>query len=319
MPPHASGLLAALVIALAACTTQTDTGPILLPGGPTATVALRQLPTATPTPLPPTDLPPELAPPTPTPTPVTHSVAEGETLLGIAIQYGVTVEALTAANPQVNPRLLSVGTLLTIPTGDSPMLAGLPSPTPQPLTLGLVSCQPAPTGLLTCLTDVTNIGTRPVTNVSMRIRLLDAGGIPVAEDLATLPLAVLPPGTSAPLGVRFINPPGYNAAQALLQTADDASDLLARYPLLSVEGVTILDDSPVTVAATLSHTQPAVLTDIVVIVVLYLPDGRVRAYRQVTLTEPLPPNTNLTLSLPLTVTDATGNRAVVLAQGRRLP
>lgn len=319
MPPRARGLLAALVIALAACTTQTDPRPSLLPGGPTATVALRQLPTATPTPLPPTDLPPELAPPTPTPTPVIHSVAEGETLLGIAIQYGVTVEALTAANPQVNPRLLSVGTLLTIPLGDAPVLAGVPSPTPQPLTLGLVSCQPAPTGLLTCLTDVTNTGASPVTNVSVRIRLLDAGGVPVADDLATLPLAVLPPGTSAPLGVRFTNPPTYNAAQALLQTADNASDLLARYPLLTVADVTILDGPPVTVAVTLSHAQPAALTDIVVIVALYLPDGRVRAYRQLTLTEPLPPNTDLTLNLPLTVADATGNQAVVLAQGRLTP
>lgn len=46
---------------------------------------------------------------------VEHSVQQGETLSHIAVRYGVGVDDLRAANPDVRPRFLRVGTTLTIP------------------------------------------------------------------------------------------------------------------------------------------------------------------------------------------------------------
>src|SRR3990170_691942 len=38
-------------------------------------------------------------PPPPSPTPVTYKVAKGDTMLGIALRYGILLEDLLAANP----------------------------------------------------------------------------------------------------------------------------------------------------------------------------------------------------------------------------
>jgi lysozyme len=45
----------------------------------------------------------------------THTVAQGESLLGIASQYGVTLDALAAANGITNANHVFVGQLLKIP------------------------------------------------------------------------------------------------------------------------------------------------------------------------------------------------------------
>ena len=85
-----------------------------------------------PTPLPPTGDSVTAASPTPetTPSPSTppaagpeapraHTVAQGETLDGIARRYGIAVDALRAANPGVTPKRLQVGQELSIPPADT--------------------------------------------------------------------------------------------------------------------------------------------------------------------------------------------------------
>ena len=51
----------------------------------------------------------------PTKTPVKHIVALGETFSSIALQYGVTINAIKDANPETNPNTLIVGDELLIP------------------------------------------------------------------------------------------------------------------------------------------------------------------------------------------------------------
>ena len=51
----------------------------------------------------------------PTPTPRTHVVQRGETLLAIALRYGVTMQELQAANGISDPDLIKVGQALIIP------------------------------------------------------------------------------------------------------------------------------------------------------------------------------------------------------------
>jgi len=58
-------------------------------------------------------------PPTPVPPPVTartHTVRSGENLTVIARRYGITLGALTAANPRLSPRRIMPGTELLLPT-----------------------------------------------------------------------------------------------------------------------------------------------------------------------------------------------------------
>ena len=51
---------------------------------------------------------------------VYHTVTWGQSLSGIAVYYGSTVNAIMAANPQIwNPNVIFAGQVLFIPTGSS--------------------------------------------------------------------------------------------------------------------------------------------------------------------------------------------------------
>jgi LysM repeat protein len=52
---------------------------------------------------------------------VTHVVAWGETLFGVARRYGASVEAICAANGIANPSSIYAGQRLTIPTANAPV------------------------------------------------------------------------------------------------------------------------------------------------------------------------------------------------------
>lgn len=102
--------------------------------------------TATPTPRPLTPTPtsvglstptPEATPTaTPTPSLVTHVVQAGETLLDIAIRYGVTQDALLRANNLASPDRIYAGQSLLIPVPSAPAptttspAGGTPAPSP---------------------------------------------------------------------------------------------------------------------------------------------------------------------------------------------
>jgi LysM repeat protein len=81
--------------------------------------------------------------PTPSPTsppagtPTTYVVQRGDTLGRIATRFGVTVQAIMAANNLTNPNLIFAGQRLTIPTGGAPAptpTAAPPTGTPPPTT-----------------------------------------------------------------------------------------------------------------------------------------------------------------------------------------
>jgi LysM repeat protein len=63
----------------------------------------------------------------------THTVVAGDTLSGIAKEYGTTVEAIVAANGISNPELIVIGQVLSIPveeTGSVSTSATFTTPTP---------------------------------------------------------------------------------------------------------------------------------------------------------------------------------------------
>jgi len=71
--------------------------------------------------------PVEPAPPVEKPIP-THTVKRGETLVGIALQYGLDYRELAAWNNITNPNVLSVGQVLVVaaPAGTKPLAAATP-------------------------------------------------------------------------------------------------------------------------------------------------------------------------------------------------
>lgn len=74
----------------------------------------------------PTTLPPVTQPPITT-APVTqeHVVQKGESFSTIAPKYNVTVRAIQAANPTVNPTRLQIGQKLVIPPPSAPAVTGV--------------------------------------------------------------------------------------------------------------------------------------------------------------------------------------------------
>jgi len=109
---------------------------------PTATPTSTQpAPTATPTPTGtvtvPTATPTSTTQPQPTATqppgqPIYYIVRPGDTLYSIARQFGVSVQAILAANNLPNPNCIYVGQKLLIPSPGTPAPTPTPGPWPQP-------------------------------------------------------------------------------------------------------------------------------------------------------------------------------------------
>jgi hypothetical protein len=234
--------LAGICIDLVACTSLRPTDPpaasqeaVLIPywtvtPGATAKAGLSEgklpasLPTAT-------------IPPPPTPTPFTYPVKKGDTLLAIAIRYGVSLQDLMAANPDVNPRILSIGTELIIPleqSGATP--EAVPTATPVPVGLKPPRCYPTAAGGLWCFAAMENERSQALENLSGWISLATPGGEIITGTLAIPPLDLLPAGQRLPLAAYFPAPlPEGVSASAQLLTASPVSPDSGRYLPVQVE------------------------------------------------------------------------------------
>lgn len=126
-----------------------------------------------------------IVPSGPTATPFVHIVQQGETLLGIAIRYGVTLDDLLLVNPGVDPRILIVGQDLSIPgPGGEPIELLMPTPTPVPLQINQVHCYPASGDTVRCLTKIANSLPDPIEGIAVQISLRDSVGDFIAQSHA---------------------------------------------------------------------------------------------------------------------------------------
>ena len=185
-------------------------GRLITQPTPTA-VAIAQetsavMPLATSTPVPWTPAP--TATPTPTPTPIIYTVQAGDNLLGIARQYGVTVEALQEANAITDPRLLQIGQELVIPREEEG-LANQPTPTPTPLPFQIanVGFYETPVGGLWCLGEVINSTGASMEQVQVAVSLYDAEGEMVAHDSTFTEFDIIPNEGKMPFALLFTEPP----------------------------------------------------------------------------------------------------------------
>jgi LysM repeat protein len=140
--------------------------------------------------------------PLPSPTPFTYTVQTGDTISGIALKFGVSVDELQAANPETSPNAMSVGTVLKIPSNpDNP--SGESSPTAAPFTIQQIECYPTTDQGMWCFVLVHNDYSDFMESVSAQVTLVDTNDNVLASETALLPLNILPPNTSLPLAVFF--------------------------------------------------------------------------------------------------------------------
>lgn len=173
--------------------------------------------------------------PHPSATPFTHVVAKDETLLGIAIQYGISLDDLMAANPGIDARIISIGQVLIIPL---PVLEVIQESqaTPIPLDIGIPVCNPTGDNGLYCLVSVINETEYAVESVILRISMTSTSSGEVMSRSGVPLLNIIPSGSSLPVGVLFPAPlPASYTIQAELVSALPVPDDDGRYVFLNLE------------------------------------------------------------------------------------
>jgi LysM repeat protein len=187
------------------------------------------------------ETPAPLTLPAPSPTPRQHTVRQGEDMGGIAYRYGVTLAALMAANPEVNPSIMSVGTVLVIPPSAGETQSNMPSePTPVGISLGAVRCYPVSDSSIWCFLFALNNLETAVENPSATVRLVDRNSGQIVSARADAPLNLLLPGGSIPLAAYFPSPaPAIFDAAVELAAALPLADPEQRYLPAQAENVTV--------------------------------------------------------------------------------
>lgn len=156
----------------------------------------------------------------PTPTPHMYTVVQNDTLFAIAARFNITLDALLAANPGINPQALSPGAQLLVPSGAGASTTPVPQITPVPASMHQPRCYSTAAGELWCLVLVINDGEQPMENVTGFVRLLSADGAEMALIEAVPPLNLLPVGAAMPLVAYSASPPAnWASAQAEIVSA----------------------------------------------------------------------------------------------------
>ena len=172
----------------------------------------------------------------PSPTPFAHIVEAEDTLLGIAIRYGLNLEELLAANPGIDPRILSIDQQILIPNPEGgPAGSLLSTATPIPIALSAVACYRTGVDDLWCLAKATNDKGKAMEGIAAVISLIAEDGRVLNAKEAFGPLNLLPSGKSMPLGVLFSAPPeNFSWATVAVTSSFVAEDPAERYFELEV-------------------------------------------------------------------------------------
>jgi len=240
----------------------------------------------------PTAAPPDT--PTPSPTPIIHVVQSGETLIAIALQYGVNVAALQSINGISDPAKLQVSQELIIPTGEESQGDSLglllPTPTPVPFAIEGVTCFEEALESLWCLGEVVNSTPTSIENVQLRVTLYNAAGEELAGGDVNAALDLIPSGQRAPFGIRFASlSDRLERFTATPVRAEASSEPASRYAALEVGQIqTSLVGSLFEVTGHLVNPVPRIVAPVMVVVTTYDAQGLVTGYRQSRLPDPLP-------------------------------
>jgi len=206
------GLVFFVILALAGCSAEDISLPTIVPL-PTDTAVVALTPSITL--MPSNTLTPTLTHTptlTPTPAPVTYIVTDKDDMFGVALRYGVSLDALKATNPTVIPNMMGVGTVLIIPITPTPVLEvtsqSNSTPTPDPFSPLRLAAEPVcyqdALGGAYCFAQLENTSQSPVENPSVRFTLSGPDGTALEMD-GILPLNILPAQETMPL-VAYLPP-----------------------------------------------------------------------------------------------------------------
>jgi LysM repeat protein len=270
--------IGAVAILLAGCQA-TTTAPTGLPSP-----IPWETPTTTPTPNIPTPAVSDTPTFAPTPTTQMYKVKSGETFISIASHFGITVDALRAANPKVQERFLSIGQALVIPTRAGTPLPAQPTATPVPLALGPARCFTELSGGKWCLAMVSNPGPDAVEGIRVRFALYASKAEnPVAELESVVAPDSLPAGERAPAAVYF--PPADAAGNTIRAELIGAVDSGAKDPtvplsILSRDLKTLNGGLEITFAVRISPASSAAARRIEAVATLYDSSGQPVGFRR---------------------------------------
>jgi len=265
------------IFLLTACAPQVP-GPAPKPGElipyPTAT----QASTLTPEGLVP------LTTPLPSPTPFTYTVQTGDSMSVIAEKFGVSLDDLQAANPEVSSNAMSVGQVLKIPSNpDNP--SGEPTPTPAPFIVQQIKCYSTVDKGMWCFVLAYNDTPDFMENLSAQVTLVDSSNVFIASQTALLPLNILPPNSSLPMAVFFPPDIPFDAKpQVQILTAIQLLPNDERYIAVTVNNTLVQVDvqghSALVSGMVLSLSQASVANQVWVAATAYDDAGRVVGVRR---------------------------------------
>lgn len=256
-------------------------GRILRPPTPTAVVGVPARPTDTPwptatrratfTPVPAT--PSDTPTPTVTPTPIIYVIKQGDTLLAIAREFGVTVKAIQEANGITDPRRLRINQEIVIPLKvvDSEPTT-VPTPTPVALRIQGLAFHRTPVDSLWCVGEVANLSGHPAEEIQVQVSLHDEQGQLLAEGAAFVQLDILAAGGRAPFAILFPAPPtSFAQYQTRILSGVPHTHLGPRYPDLEVveDRGEWLDENNYRVRGQVHNTGEADAERVALIVTLY--------------------------------------------------
>lgn len=251
--------------------------------------------------------------PQPTPTPILYTVQAGDTILGIALQWGTTVEQILALNPGVKPELLQIGQQLVLPPLDTAVLAAAGN---EPVSLAVavqnVRVVRTPLESVWLLGEVANLGERPLVNVRVQADWRNGAGDVVATAVSWTEPAVIPVGMAAPFAVLLSDAPPETAepvitvvgGDLLAGTEADSTWLLG---LRARETAVTQAEGRTVVTGVLANEDAETAIQSTLVATLYDETGGVSGYAVLVLEEPLAPGEERPFRLE---TAPPGNRPV---------
>jgi len=142
-------------------------------------------------------------PPTATPTPFLYTVEARDTMYVIAYRYNLTLDQLITANPNIDPRFLSIGMQLEIPYGESGSGIDVPTPIAVEFESTDPKCYLSLIKDVWCFWLIENNTDAAYENISAKFRLYDQDGIEIAAELGMIPTNRLNAGDKMPVIAYF--------------------------------------------------------------------------------------------------------------------
>jgi LysM repeat protein len=281
-------LIVALFISVwvTSCSLTAESAPTLSPTfTPQITLTVRFREPTTPTNTPQIVLFPTLQPKASDETPISYTIRPADTLLGIALDFGVSIEALQAANGHIDPRNLQVGQEIVIPLQDIPPAIA----TMIPLQVAQPVCYETPTDSIVCMGQIYNTQKYAVRRVDIRVQLLRADGLILAERDTIIDQNMIPPGGSAPYSARFKAEWQNYTTMASLRHADMTPEIHF-VPLIIEDEIIQQADGRYSVSATLYNSSPYITEPPRLILTLLDDNGQVVGYRAIGTSSGLDPD-----------------------------